>query len=372
MPSIRSWSGKKRVTIDLSILDRTQAGTAVYARELVQALHRLSPGDIEISTLRGPKFLARKSKLAKVLNLLIEISWVHALLPLRLFLMRADLVHMPANVAPVVAPCSVIVTIHDANFRRFPETYDAGYRRYASLAFSLSARRAARVITDSGYSAEDIELYFGAKPHKLSVVHLGVSGPEEISPLDEAPIERPYILFVGKLEPHKNVRTLVEAFAMLRESEEEITRDYRLVIVGGAGRDHEQVVDLIARRGLGDLVEITGFISQARLEQLYRQASVFAFPSLNEGFGFPPLEAMRRGVPVVAASAGSLPEVLGDAALYCDPLDPTDIARALSRAILDEPLRDRLVKAGRERAKRFTWERTAQETLRIYRELLAE
>lgn len=366
----RARAGKKRVAIDLSILDRTQGGTAVYARELVREFGELSPGDIEILHLRGPRFVARKNRFTKALNLLIELCWVHALLPLRLALMRADLLHMPADVAPLFSPCPVVVTIHDANFRRFPETYDPGYRRYARLAFSLSARRSARVITDSGYSARDMEKYFSARPEKVSVVHLGVSGAPDTPASQEARDESPYILFVGKIEPHKNVRRLVEACARLRESNEGIARDHRLVVAGGFGRDHEQVVAEIARRRLGNVVETTGRVDQTRLEQLYRHASVFAFPSLNEGFGFPPLEAMARGVPVVAAAAGSLPEVLGDAALYCDPLDPGDIASALSRVLLDEPLRQRLVGSGYERVKQFTWERTARATLEIYRGVL--
>lgn len=364
-------AGKKRVAVDLSILDRTQGGTAVYARELVRELERMKLGDIEILRLRGPRFLDRKNRLTKVLNLLIELSWVHLLLPLRLASMRVDLLHMPADVAPFFSPCPVVVTIHDANFRRFPETYDPWYRRYATLAFSVSARRAARVITDSGYSASDIEKYFGAKPENVSVVHLGVSTIPDAAICGEAGAEGPYILFVGKIEPHKNVRRLIEAFASLRQSSEEIARNYRLIVAGGFGRDYEKVVSEVARHGLGGVVELPGRVDEARLERLYRNASVFAFPSLNEGFGFPPLEAMARGVPVVAAAAGSLPEVLDDAALYCDPLDTDDIASAISRAILDEPLRQWLVKAGGERVRQFTWERTAQATLEVYRRVLA-
>lgn len=367
--SDRARAGKKRVAVDLSILDRTQGGTAVYARELVREFGRLSPGDIEILHLRGPRFVTRKNRFTKVLNLLIELTWIHVLLPLKLARERIDLVHVPANVAPALSPCPVVVTIHDANFHRFPETYDPGYRCYGNLAFRTAACRAIQVITDSAFSAKDLEEYFGANPGKVSVVHLGVSRNPAIAE-QVRPLHSPYVLFVGSLEPHKNARRLVEAFALFRASGEEVARDYQLIIVGESGRDYEQVVDEISRHGLKDAVHITGRVTTERLEQLYRHAAIFAFPSLNEGFGLPPLEAMARGVPVVAAAAGSLPEVLGDAALYCDPFDPEDIARALSRIASDKLLRVRLSEAGSRHAEQFTWEKTALATLEVYREVL--
>lgn len=355
--------------MDLSILDRTRSGTAVYARELFRALQTLPTDDIELVRLRGPKPVSRKNKFTKVLNLLIELTWIHVLLPLKLARERIDLVHMPANVAPALSPCPVVVTIHDANFHRFPETYDPGYRRYGNLAFRLAARRAVRVITDSGFSAKDLARYFGANPRKISVVHLGVSRDSAVA-AKEGPMDSPYILFVGSLEPHKNVRRLVEAFALFRAPGDEVAQDYRLIVVGGSGRDYEQVVAEISRHGLENAVHITGHVTKERLEQLYRHASIFAFPSLNEGFGLPPLEAMARGVPVVAAAAGSLPEVLDDAALYCDPFDPEDIARALSKIASDKLLRVRLSEAGSRRAEQFTWEKTTLATLEVYREVL--
>lgn len=356
--------------MDLSVLDRTRAGTAVYARELVRALQSLPADDVELVCLWGPGPISRKNKITKVLNLLIELLWIHALLPLKLAGERIDLVHMPANVAPALSPCPVVVTIHDANFRRFPETYDPGYRRYANLAFWIAARRAVRVITDSGFSARDLARYFGANPGKVSVVHLGVSHNPDVAERERPIDSRPYVLFVGSLEPHKNVRRLIEAFALFRASGDEVARDCRLVVAGGSGRDHGQVVAEISRHGLEDDVHITGHVTAERLEQLYRHASIFAFPTLNEGFGLPPLEAMARGVPVVAAAAGSLPEVLGDAALYCDPFDVEDIARALLKIASDKLLRVRLSEAGSRRVEQFTWEKTALATLEIYREVL--
>lgn len=366
---MRTRAGRRRIAVDLSVLDRTRSGTAVYARELVRALQSLPTDDVELVCLRGPGPIIRKNKITKALNLLIELLWIHALLPLKLARERIDLVHMPANVAPALSPCPVVVTIHDANFHRFPETYDPGYRRYANLAFRLAVRQAVRVITDSAFSAKDLARYFGANPGNMSVVHLGVSRNPVVAD-QERPMDGPYVLFVGSLEPHKNVRRLVEAFALFRASGDEVARDCQLAIVGGSGRDYGHVVAEISRHGLEDAVHITGHVTEERLEQLYRHALIFAFPSLNEGFGLPPLEAMARGVPVVAAAAGSLPEVLGDAALYCDPFDPEDIAGALSKIASDKLLRVRLSEAGSRRVEQFTWEKTALATLEIYREVL--
>jgi glycosyltransferase involved in cell wall biosynthesis len=373
---------RKRVAIDIShqtysarldggIGVYINGGIGVYITELISAYGKLPSNDFEFVYLRGPKFFARKNKLTKVTNLLIELIWLHVLLPIRLAQERIDLVHMPSNVAPFYSPCPVVVTIHDATFCRLPKTYDSGYRRYARLSFSIAARRATRVVTVSSTSAEDVTRYFGAKPHKLSVVYPGVShNPNAVLSRWED-VEQPYVLFVGALEPHKNVVRLVEAFALFRTAEEVLTKDYRLLIAGPKTRDTERITAAIARHQLDGVVRLTGTLSQAQRDWLYEHASVFAFPSLNEGFGFPPLEAMVRGVPVVAASAGALPEVLGDASLYFDPFDPNDIARVLSRATFDQPLRARLVHAGLERVGRFTWEKTAAAMLDIYREVLA-
>lgn len=340
--------------------------------ELVKALRELPLHDLEVIHLRGPRPIARKNKLTKVLNLLIELFWIHVLLPLRLVQKHVDLVHMPANIAPLVSPCPVVVTIHDANFRRFPKAYDPGYRRYASLAFSLAAHRATYIVTNSQFSAEDIVKYFRAEPQKLAVVYHGLPRVLSATPLEQSPSEKPYILCVGALEPHKNVRRLVEAFARFRLSGEAVARDYQLVIVGGFGRDYRQVTATIAHHQLSDAVRLTGHVTQADLDQLYCHASVFAFPSLNEGFGFPPLEAMARGVPVVAAASGSLPEVLGDAAIYCDPFDISDIALSLSEAAFNAPLRRQLAQTGLKRVEQFSWERTALDTLHVYRKVLAQ
>lgn len=365
---------RKRVAIDLSHLARhggLGGGIGLYGEELTGAYRRLQVSDMEFVYLRGLKVFPRKNRLTKVFNLLMELLWLHVLLPLRLARERIDLVHMPANVAPLYSPCPVVVTIHDANFCRFPKTYDSSYRRYARVAFSISARRAARVITVSSTSAQDVTRYFGAKPEKVSVVYSGMSHDLDSVLSECGDAEQPYILFVGALEPHKNVVRLVEAFALFRTERDTLARSYQLIIAGTMSRDTERIVAAIARLRLDGIVRLVGAVSQAQRDWLYEHAAVFAFPSMNEGFGFPPLEAMARNVPVVAASAGALPEVLGDAALYCDPFDTNDIARVLSEAAFDQPLRSRLVQSGLKRVERFTWEKTSAATLDVYREVLA-
>jgi glycosyltransferase involved in cell wall biosynthesis len=365
---------RKRVAIDLSHNVRSEGfvGISLYVTELTSAYRKLQINDIEFVHLQGLKPFRRKNRVTKVLNLLSELLWLHVLLPFRLARERINLVHMPANLAPLYSPCPVVVTIHDANFCRYPKTYDLGYRRYAKLAFSIAARRSARVITVSSTSAKDVTRYFGAKPDRMSVVYSGVSHDPNAVLSRWRDIKKPYILFVGGLEPHKNVVRLVEAFALFRTIEDALAQDYRLLIVGAMTRDTERIIAAIERHQLDGVVHLTGTLPQEQRDWLYQHASVFAFPSLNEGFGFPPLEAMARSVPVVAASAGALPEVLGDAALYCDPFNPNDIARVLSKAAFDQPLRSRLVRAGLERVGRFTWGKTAAATLDIYREVLAE
>ncbi len=166
------------------------------------------------------------------------------------------------------------------------------------------------------------------------------------------PIEAPYALYVGSTERHKNVGVLLDAWAQMRS-------DLMLAIVGQPGRDHARLSERAA--GMGGRVVLTGRVSQATLEAWYRHASIFLFPSLTEGFGYPPLEAMQRGIPVVAANAGALPEVLGDAAGYHDPNDSAALVSEIERVLNDDALRQERIRRGREQAAKFTWARTAAE-----------
>jgi glycosyltransferase involved in cell wall biosynthesis len=284
---------------------------------------------------------------------------------------RLDLVHYPNLTVPLISATPFVVTVHDLNYLDggaiFPPgagirrtLLEAGYR--VELA---KARRAKRLIAVSEHTRDTVVRRLGVDPERVAITYEAADPPGSVEP-DRSVLERhglgtPFFLYVGSAYPYKNLGRLLEAFALLGG-------DHRLVLAG----DHEDFAPDLGERtatlGLGERVVFPGPASDAELAALYGAALAYAFVSLSEGFGLPGLEAMQAGVPVVAADAGSLPEVYGDAAHYCDPLDVDSIASGLADVATDEELRARLVARGRRRAAQFSWTRTAEQTLAVYSE----
>jgi len=370
---------RRRVAIDMTVMDRVKTGSAVYVAELLQAIEQLQPADLEVIPLRGPGFIKRKSLLTKFINLGIELWWLHLRLPHLVKQLRIELLHMPANMIPFRVACACVVTIHDANFMKLPEAYDPLWRAYARLMCRQAARRAHRVITVSSTAKGDILKFFPADPEKIRVIPLGIktfSGRGGIPP-DEPERHRafarqlkPYILYVGATEPHKNLPRLIEGFGDLIHDPG--FNQFKLVIAGQEGRDHHNLITVTHQGGLGEKVILTGHIPDAELAALYQEARLFVFPSLTEGFGLPPLEAMQAGVPVAASNIPTLVEVLGDAALYFDPQKTASITSALKRALVDEKLRAELIQRGQRKLRQYSWTSTAKEVVNLYREVLSE
>lgn len=288
-------------------------------------------------------------------------------LPLRTFTDRLDVIHTTYS-APMWARCPMVVAIHDISFAIHPEWFSKRDLRVLEAMVPMSIRRAVRVITISEFSRNQIIDHYRVPPEKVACTLLA-AGPaaepidreaarREISALGLDPGRR-YVLAVGNLQPRKNLTRLFAAFREVAAAE----LDVDLVV---AGPEHYRAADVL--REATPRIRFTGYVSDRQLAACYSCASVFAFPSLYEGFGIPPLEAMAHGVPVVCSEAGPLREVCGDGALYFDPLDVGSIAGALRRALQDDGLRAELVRAGRQREREFTWRRTAGATLAVYQE----
>jgi glycosyltransferase involved in cell wall biosynthesis len=312
--------------------------------------------DIQVSPWAGPMRIRRGGLARKVFNLLLDEAWLEFELPRRVKGERADVLLMPANVTSRHTRAPQVVTIHDVNFLVAPGTYDRAYAHYASRRFMRSLNTAQRITTVSEHSRSEIVHHLGADPARIEVVYPGLETPRgsQAAP----PLARPYALYVGQTEPHKDVPTAIEAMKDLRDT------GIDFAIVGQPGRDHERVR---ARSASDSTVHVVGAVSDAELENWYAHASVFVFPSLTEGFGYPPLEAMARGVPVVAARAGSMPEVLGDAALFHEPGSAEDLAVQVRRILNDETLRQDLVRLGKARVRRYTWKASAERMAAILR-----
>jgi len=327
------------------------------------------------STLRLP-YRQKRSRLPTY-KPSVRILWEQLLQPAQLLAEGISLLHSPLNVQPLFLPCKGVVTVMDLSFIVYPESLKPLQRVYQRVFARLSAHRAARLITISASTARDVAQFFGVPANKTTVVFPGVDAAYR--PIrDESVLARfrahhnlpeRFMLFVGTLEPRKNLTTLLQAYAQFRQR----TRtEYKLVLAGGKGWLYQPIFATVEELGLQTDVIFPGFVAEDELPLWYNTADVFVYPSLYEGFGLPPLEAMACGRPVVVADTSSLPEVVGDAALRIDPRQPDEWAAALVRVCNDASLQADLAGRALERAREFSWTRMARETAQVYREVLSE
>jgi glycosyltransferase involved in cell wall biosynthesis len=285
---------------------------------------------------------------------------------------QADMFHSLAQRPPAFRFKREIVTVFDIFPITGHEYSSADFRRKFSALLLEAVGRATRVITSSRYTAEQLLAHTPVSPSKLRIIPLGVDPPSfTLSPAErqlarERLVGRgnEMILSVGVLQTRKNTLNALRALEILPER-------YRLVLVGGDGYGSESIHEYIRRQAFGPRVQVRGYVSLEELRVLYQSASVLLFPSLEEGFGLPVLEAMANGLPVVASRTASLPEVGGEAALYVDPHDPQDIAAKTRRVVEDSELRRKMILDGLERAREFSWRRVAEATLKVYDEVLS-
>jgi len=296
--------------------------------------------------------------------------WTHVRLSLEMMRHPPDVLFVPAHVLPIVHPPRSVVTIHDLGYLYFPQAHRPLDRLYLDLSTRFNAR-AARIIADSQATKRDLVERYRVDPAKIAVVYPGYDEATFRPVGDRETIEAvkvrygvagDYILFVGTIQPRKNLIRLIEAFANLRTCK---LANLQLVIAGKRGWLYEAVFRRVEELGLEGQVIFTGYVAEEDLPALLSGARLFAFPSLYEGFGLPVLEAMACGTPVVCSKASSLPEVTGDAALLFDPLDVEGLTAAMGRILGDEKLREELVERGLERARGFSWERCARQTLAV-------
>lgn len=285
-------------------------------------------------------------------------------------LASTDVLHATnhAAIPPAGTNQALVVTVHDLAFERFPELFPRAWRLLFKTGLRAAVRRADAIVTPSRSTAEDLISRTRARPERIHVVPLAASlpaGDEEPSAV-RARLKVPdrYVLFVGTLEPRKNLVTLIRAYRRVAGR----GARHALVLAGPMGWGSTELLRELALGGPGEVI-LTGSMPAGDLDALWRDAAVFVYPSIYEGFGLPPLEAMKRGVPVVCSTASSLPEVVGDAALGVEPGSVAGIADAIGRVLEDGDLAERLVNAGRKRADTFSWEHTARATLDVYEQV---
>jgi glycosyltransferase involved in cell wall biosynthesis len=371
-------AGMARIVLDARKLHDFGIGT--YIRNLVTELAAIDDssqyvlltraGDTGTAAAAGANFVAR-----------VEASRPYSIgeqwhVPRAVARERADLLHEPHYVLPLLARCRTIVTIHDCIHLRFPEYLPSRAAFfYAHTMIRLATRKADRVLTVSNASKQDILHYTGVPEEKITVIHNGLDARFAAVP-DAESVERvrqrfqlthPFVLYVGNIKPHKNVQRLIAAFAAMREDGPD---ELKLVVVGDETSRHPGLRQAVHRHRLDKYVRFFGFQPAATLVVFYRLARAFVFPSLYEGFGLPPLEAMANETPVVTSNVSALAEMAGGAAVLVDPYDVASIADGMRRAVADEALRRDLIARGRARAAEFSWRRAATATHAVYRDVL--
>jgi glycosyltransferase involved in cell wall biosynthesis len=366
-----------RVAIDTRKLHDFGIGT--YIRNLLRHLARLDrdseyvaicrPEDASAIRALGSNFRPVPTRSAPYS---VREQWS---IPLAVRREHVDVFHAPHYVLPTLTPGRSVVTIHDCIHLMFPEYLP--YRlakQYARGMMYSATHRASRILTVSERSKRDILRFFSVPPEKIVVIYNAIDERFRIPPPEATmtqvreryQLEDPFVLYVGNVKPHKNVERLIDAFALVVRQRAD---GLKLVIIGDEISKFQTLRRAVHRHQLHKQVRFLGFVPEDTLAVLYRLAGVFVFPSLYEGFGLPPLEAMACGAPVITSNVSSLPEVVGDAALLVDPYSSEAIAEAIGRVLGDPALAADLRRKGRARARDFSWHRSVARTLEIYREV---
>jgi glycosyltransferase involved in cell wall biosynthesis len=363
-----------RVAIDARKLHDFGIGT--YIRNLLKQLAHIdsdteyvllcSEADMGVASTLGPNF---RSVLERSPNYSVREQW-HV--PWALRRERPDVYHAPHYVLPLAVTSPSVVTIHDCIHLMFPQ-YLPNRRAYlyARAMMWTAARRADAILTVSEASKRDILRFFNVRPEKVVVVHNAIDERFWIPPAEDDvarvreryQLEHGFVLYAGNIKPHKNLERVIDAFHEIRRGEFE---ELKLIIIGDEISKLPALRRAVHRHHLHKHVRFLGYVSDETLAILYRLAALFVFPSLYEGFGLPPLEAMASGTPVVTSNVSSLPEVTGDAAVLVDPYDTSSIVEGMRSVLSDRSLADQLRRKGPVRAREFSWERSVSKTRDLY------
>ncbi len=356
-----------RIAIDTQTTLGQKSGFGFYVKNLVEALAKVDHQN---------KYFLISPQTEKDFSTPQRLLWDQMTFPNRARKAKVDLLHQPCFSAPLLYPGKVVVTCHDLISVFFPENLPLASRLFYSQWEPFSYRKASKIIAISEHTKKDLMAFLKIPEEKIRVIRLAASS-------DFRPVKSPkilkkvqkkyrtgadYILDVGTLEPRKNLPFLVRAYALaVREGV-----DVKLVITGKKGWYFEGLFKLVDDLNLKDRVIFSGYVAEKDLPALYSGARAFVFPSLYEGFGLPPLEAMACGTPVISSSTSSMPEVIGKAGILISPKDERVWARNILKILHDKALGRTLSQMGLRQAKKFSWEETARQTIDVYQEVLNE
>lgn len=290
-------------------------------------------------------------------------AWTHLRFAAALYTDKPDLTFVPAHTLPFVMPSKAMVTVHDLGYKLFPQAHSFSQRTYLDVTTRYSAKRADIILADSLATKKDLMTFYGTPERKIHVVYPAVTTPtiNSVDVRTKYNLPRRYFVFIGTLQPRKNISRLVQAYTLYRQQTGD---DAALVLAGGKGWLYDEAWTANVKG-----IIATGYIDEADKGALLREAIALVFPSLYEGFGFPVLEAMYCDTPVIASNTSSLPELVGEAGLLVDPLSIESIANAMQQIASDEPLRQKVVALGREQVKKFCWDVSAKQVLELLNEV---
>ncbi len=376
------------VKIAIDIRRMTEFGVGTYIRNVVRTLGRIdhentydllgSPTKVQEIGPLPPNFHS--------VPLFAPERTVKGLFEFRSALakLNCDLVHIPNLFSvPRMMPCPYVMTVHDMLEHMSRARQQTGFWSTWHLQMTRRVLRGAeRIFAVSNFTRDEIEKLFGVAPGRIEVVYNAIDERflrGHASPADRELIAQryqvtyPFLLYAGRISPHKNVVRMIEAFSALKTEleKEQLYPDLKLIIIGDDLSGNPDLRRTVVRSGVQNEVRFLGFVPIEVLRIFYDEAKIFVFPSLYEGFGLPPLEAMAHGTPVITSNVSSLPEVVGNAAVLVNPENVFDIMRALHRVLTDKVLRDRMKQRGYQQAKRFSWEISVRRVLDVYREIAA-
>jgi glycosyltransferase involved in cell wall biosynthesis len=367
-----------RIGIDISTLTESPDGVSCYLLNLVEHLSLIDGENSYFlytnrkTNLRVPRVNIKNNNFVlRQSNNSHRLIWMQCQLPFLLKKDRIDVLHSPCYNIPLVSGVPSIVTVHDTTSSLFPEQFVLKHRVIYSTLVPLSAKKASRIIAVSENTKQDIIRLFKIPENKIVAIHEGVNKtfyPRKNDEVDRLKrrynIEGNYVLFVGTLQPRKNLVYCIKAFNLLKSNR---NIEYKLVIAGKKGWFYNNIFRTVRQLNLVSHVVFLGQVPEEDLPLLYSGAGLFIFPSLYEGFGLPPLEAMAC---VIASDTSCFPEILDKSAVLVDPHNVRQLADEMSKILLDGQLREKMTAMGFERVKQFNWEKTARETLKVYSETL--
>lgn len=371
-----------RIGIDATALPPQPVGAGNYIIQLIRALSALEPEDeyvifaqksgrtlIDLPTSRRFHW-----QVVEDMTPAVRLMWEQTVLPRLTRQAKIDVLHSLHYTKPLWPGCASVVTFHDMTFFLYPHLHTRSKRIFFPIATRMSARQAKAIIADSESTRQDIIRLLRVSEEKVFTVLLGVD--PSFRPIKDSALKKrieehyhlpdKFILYLGMVEPRKNLPMLIRAYNELVERGAE----EHLVVAGRFGWMYEDIFRLVELFGLKDRVHFTGYVSQNDLPVVYNLARVFVYPTLYEGFGLPPLEAMACGVPVITTNVSSLPEIVGDAGILIPANDRVALVNALENVLNNREISAELAAKGPQRAAQFTWERTARQTLKVYQHVL--